>query len=92
MKIIDTDILIDHFHGHHAALEFITQQLVSGEATVISVVSVTEFLSGMRPGEETRTERLLKLFQVLNVNEAIARQAGHYLQQFRLFEYLARAE
>ena len=37
----------------------------------------------MRPGEETRTERLLKLFQILNVNKAIARQAGHYLQRFR---------
>jgi hypothetical protein len=27
MKLIDSDILIDHFHGHQAALTFISQQL-----------------------------------------------------------------
>ena len=82
MKLIDTDILIDHFHGHQAAFNFITQQLVNGETLAISVVTITEFSSGMRPGEEERTERLLSLFTVLDVNEATARQAGEYLRQF----------
>jgi predicted nucleic acid-binding protein len=65
LKLIDTDILIDHFHGHQAALDFITQQLVAGETLAISVVTVTEFAGGMRPGEEARTERLLTLFTIL---------------------------
>jgi predicted nucleic acid-binding protein len=83
LKLIDTDILIDHFHGHQAALDFFTQQLVADETLAISVVTVTEFSSGMRPGEETRTERLLTLFTILDVDEAIARQAGQYLRQYR---------
>ncbi len=83
VKLIDTDILIDHFHGHQAAFDFITQQLIDGKTLAISVVTVTEFSGGMRSGEETRTEHLLSLFTVLNVDEAIARQAGLYLGQFR---------
>ncbi|MCL4303407.1 MAG: type II toxin-antitoxin system VapC family toxin [Anaerolineae bacterium] len=83
MKLIDTDILIDHFHGHRATLDFIAQQLVAGETLAISVVTVTEFSGGMRPGEETRTERLLSLLAILNIDEAIARQAGRYLREYR---------
>ncbi len=83
MQIIDTDILIDHFHGHQAALNFLSQQAAQGETLAISVVSITEFSGGMRPGEEFRTAKLLKLFTVLDLNEAIAYQAGVYLRQFR---------
>lgn len=83
MKLLDTDILIDHFHGHRAALDFIRQQLEQGETLAISVVSVTEFSGGMRPTEEPQTERLLGLFTVLPVDENIAWQAGAYLRQFR---------
>lgn len=83
MKLIDTDILIDHFHGHEAALDFIAQQLIAGERLAISVVTITEFSGGMRPNEEKRTEHLLSLFTVLNIDEAIGRQAGRYLRQFR---------
>ena len=46
MKLIDTDILIDHFHGHQAAFNFITQQIVGGEVLAISVVTITEFAGG----------------------------------------------
>lgn len=37
----------------------------------------------MRSGEEDRTQRLLKLFVILDVTEAIAAQAGTYLRTFR---------
>lgn len=49
----------------------------------ISVVTITEILTGMRPGEEQQTEKLLSLFKVLDVDEATSRQAGLYLRQFR---------
>ena len=83
MKLIDTDIVIDHFHGHHAAMEYFAETLAAGETLAVSVITLTEFASGMRLGEETRTERLLGLFTVLDVNEAIGRQAAAYLRQFR---------
>ena len=83
MKLIDTDIAIDHFHRHQAALDYFTNTAASGEPLAISAVTLTELAGGMRPGEEVRTERLLDLFTVLDVDEAIGRQAGAYLRQFR---------
>ncbi|MBN1887859.1 MAG: type II toxin-antitoxin system VapC family toxin [Thermoflexales bacterium] len=83
MKLIDTDIAIDHFHGHHAALNYFAQNMAAGETLAISAITLTELTGGMRSGEETRTERTLSRFVVLDVNEAIARQAGAYLRQYR---------
>lgn len=83
MKLIDTDILIDHFHGHGAASALVNGFVAADEQLVISVVTVTELLGGMRPGEETQTEQLLGLFTVLDVDEAVGRQAAAYLQVFR---------
>jgi hypothetical protein len=31
MKLIDTDIAIDHFHRHQAALDYFIDTLASGE-------------------------------------------------------------
>lgn len=83
MKLIDTDIVIDHFHGHAAALEFLEENLAAGETLAVSVVTLTEVIAGLRPGEEERTERLFQLFAVYDVNEVIGRQASVYLRQFR---------
>lgn len=88
MKLIDTDIVIDHFHGHQAALDYFAETLAAGETLAISVVTLTELLSGMRSGEEERTERLLAMFHLANINAAIGRQAGIYLQKFRRSHYL----
>src|SRR3990172_8106104 len=49
MKLIDTDIVIDHFHGHRAALEYFAETLAGGEALAISVVTLAELTGGMRP-------------------------------------------
>ena len=83
MKLIDTDILIDHFHSHQAAMDYFAEALAAGEVLAISVVTLVELTGGMRPAEEERTERLLSLFTVLEVNEAIGRRASAYLRQFR---------
>jgi hypothetical protein len=40
MKLLDTDILIDHFHGHHAALDFITQQIINRKHYPMADISV----------------------------------------------------
>ncbi|MEW5828482.1 MAG: type II toxin-antitoxin system VapC family toxin [Chloroflexota bacterium] len=83
MKLIDTDIAIDHFHGHRMALEYFTQKLIEGEVLAISVVSLTEILAGMRPGEQERTEKLFNLFVIMDIDESIARKAGEYLKDYR---------
>lgn len=83
MKLIDTDILIDHFHGNAAALTLMSHLAETETNLAISVVTMTEILGGMRPGEEARTEQLLQLFNVIPVSEAIGRAAAVYLRLFR---------
>lgn len=82
MKLIDTDIAIDHFHGNRSAHDFFEQALSSGEPLYISVVTLTELLAGMRPNEEDLTEKLLSLFTVIEVDTAIGRKAGAYLRKY----------
>ncbi len=84
MKLIDTDVAIDHFHGHRQAFDYFEQTLAEGEILAMSVVSVTEILAGMRKGEQERTEKLFSLFAVIDIDEQIARKAGEYLNEFRL--------
>ncbi|MBV6396844.1 MAG: Ribonuclease VapC10 [Anaerolineales bacterium] len=92
MKLIDTDIAIDHFHGHRQTFEYFTQTLADGEILAMSVVSLTEILAGMRPGEQERTEKLFNLFLVIDVDEAIARKAGEYLNQHRAVRKMELAD
>ncbi len=91
MKLIDTDIAIDHFHGNQAAGDFFAEVIANGESLAISVVTLTELLAGQRPGEEARTERLLGLFTIIDVNDAIGRKAGEYLRQFARSAHLELA-
>lgn len=83
VKLIDTDVAIDHFHGHRAALDYLAEQLAAGETLAVSVVTLPELMGGMRPGEETRTERLFELFARLDVTEAVGRRAAEYLRLHR---------
>jgi len=88
MKLIDTDIAIDHFQGYPAAQDYFAECMAAGEVLAISVVTLTELMAGMRPDEEKRTENLLHLFDLLAVEEAIGRKAGEYLRQFGCSHHL----
>ena len=39
-------------------------------------------MAGMRPNEDERTEKLLRLLTLITVDEAIGRKAGEYLNWF----------
>jgi hypothetical protein len=82
MRLIDTDVLIDHFHGVQAATDYIANALMVDGELFISIASVTEVLAGLRPGEEADTEELFALFTIQAADEAVARVAGLYLNQF----------
>ena len=82
MKLIDTDVLIDHFHGNKFALAFLDQTIASGESLAISVVTLVELKAGIRPGEEETTNRLLSLFHIIPITEEIGHKAGEYLRLF----------
>ena len=88
MKLVDTDIAIDHFHGHQAAQDYFAETLAAGEVLAVSVITLTELMAGMRPGEEARTEKLLNLFVLLEVDEAVGRKAGEYLHEYARSHHL----
>ena len=83
MNLIDSDVAIDHFHGHRRAMEYFEESLLAGEMLAIFVASLTEILAGMRAGEQERTEKLFGLFSIVGVDEAVARKAGQYLNEYR---------
>lgn len=80
--VIDTDILIDHFHGNVQATSFVRDALLREQTLYISVATVAELLAGMRPGEEEATNALLSLFRVYPADEAVGRVAGTFLSQY----------
>ena len=45
MKLIDTDIAIDHFHGHRQTFEYFTQTLI-GMELADAIVAATAFVAG----------------------------------------------
>ena len=92
MKLIDTDIAIDHFHGHRETFDYFTQSLTEGEILAMSVVSLAEILAGMRPGEQERTEKLFNLFVLIEVDEHIAHKAGEYLNNYRATKHIELAD
>lgn len=92
MKILDTDILLDHLRGNRAALDYLSGQMKAGETLALSVVTLAELLSGVRHDEEGPINALLRLFFVLDVTESVARQASMYLRQFRASHGLVQGD
>lgn len=61
MKLIDTDIAIDHFHGHRATLEYLTQALMEGEILAMSVIGLMEILADMA-GRTGKNRKVIPTF------------------------------
>lgn len=80
--VVDTHILIDHFHGNTHATAFVREALLRGDTLIISIATVSELLAGMRLGEEEDTDAILSLFQIFPADEPIARMAGAFLNKY----------
>lgn len=81
--LIDSDILIDHLRKEQTALEYIRQKIDAGSPLFISVISRIEILSGARKGEDETIRSLFDILTSVNVDLAIADEAGEYLSKFR---------
>jgi predicted nucleic acid-binding protein len=79
MVLLDSDVLIDYLRGFSAARSYFK----SVDAAAISVVSVTELVSGARNDEEEAAmTELFSTMHVVGVDETIAREAGRLRRQF----------
>ena len=84
LTIIDTDILIDAAMSIDDAVKSM-DHIEHRSELAVSVITQMELLAGCRNKKEVRnTERFLKRFHVINMNEAIGDAAVELLRQYRM--------
>jgi len=81
--LIDSDILIDHLRKEQNTLDYIRQKIDDGSPLFISVISRIEILCGARKGEDETIQSLFDILTSVDVDLAIADEAGEYLRRFR---------
>lgn len=78
--LIDTDVLIEYLRGRERAAKFL--EGMEGEL-MISAVTVAELSSGVRAGDEMDAlDEFLSAFQVIPVDDQLARRGGLIRQQY----------
>ena len=82
LRLIDSDILIDHLRGRVEARDFIRGCLAGEDPPLCSVVTHAELLAGMRSDEESQLRALLAIFEARPVDQAVAEVAGRYRREF----------
>ena len=71
--LIDTDVIIEYLRGREQAVEYL--ESLEG-ALHVSAVTVAELYSGVRDQEQEALEQFLRAFDVVTVDQALARSAG----------------
>ncbi len=78
--LIDTDVMIEYLRGAEAAVAFL-ESLERRPAT--SVICVAELMAGIRDAQEEATlQQFLLAFELLPVDEEIARLGGQYRRTY----------
>ncbi len=81
--LLDTGIIIDVLNGKRGRRELIDQLIQDGADMACCSINVTEVYAGMRPGEEVKTERLLRSLRFYPVTWEIAKKAGDLQNAWR---------
>ena len=80
--LVDTDVLIEYLRGQGEAVDFL--ESLKGEL-LISAVTIAELFSGARGSEERDAlDRFILAFDVISVDEQIAKSAGQIRQDYRV--------
>ncbi len=79
---MDTDILIDHLRGRSDAREFLQTCGENHDRLLISVITLSEIMAGVREGERQKTRALLNAFEHVPVMPGIAKKGGEYRNHF----------
>lgn len=78
--LIDTDVLIEYLRGSDRAAEFLEQ--VEGDL-LISAITVAELFSGAQGSDEIEAlDEFIMAFEVVPVDEALARAGGELRQEY----------
>ncbi len=80
--LIDTDVAIDFLRGNESTKSWIAP-LWQQSAAFISILTVYELLSGVKPKEQKATEHFISACRVEPVTVAVATLAASEYQQYR---------
>ena len=83
--LIDSDILIDNLRGYEPARSYL-KPFETGEARGhISIITVAELSAGQMASEdeEERVKRLLSIFDIIDVDFAMAWRAGELRRTYK---------
>lgn len=81
--ILDSDVLIDYLRGRAEAVEFLELLEQRLEPLLVSSVTVAELYAGVRKGrEQTFLDQFVYAFEVVPVDDEIARRGGLYRRDF----------
>lgn len=80
--VVDTSVLIDHLRGDERARAALETAVEAGERLTASVLTKVEVLAGMRAPEARVTRRLLDRLDWIDVDDALAEQAGGLANQY----------
>ncbi|MGA1995141.1 MAG: type II toxin-antitoxin system VapC family toxin [Bryobacteraceae bacterium] len=81
--LLDSGILIDALNGKRGRRELLDRLIEDGADMACCSINVTEIYAGLRPGEEAKTERLLRSLKFYPVTWEIAKQAGELQNVWR---------
>lgn len=81
--LLDSGIIMDVLNGKRGRAEAVNQLLRDGSEMACCSINVTEVYAGLRPGEDAKTERLLRSLRFYAVTWEIARQAGELQNYWR---------
>ena len=81
--LLDSGIIIDALNGKRGRRELVDQLIQDGADMACCSINITEVYAGLRPGEEAKTERLLRSLKFYPVTWEIAKRAGDLLNIWR---------
>lgn len=74
--LLDTDVIIDALQGRRNRNLLLQELLLDRHLLGCCAINVAEVYAGVRPGEEGRTEELLRSLECYEISWEIARTAG----------------
>jgi predicted nucleic acid-binding protein len=83
LTLIDSDVLIAHLRGHHAARTWLRRERQTSGPLAVSVVTVVEVGGGMRSPERREVARLFATMHLIAVTERIAWRAAELMRLHR---------
>jgi predicted nucleic acid-binding protein len=80
--LLDTSVIIDTLNAKHNRHALLRGLLEAGHVLGCCAVNVAEVFAGMRPKEETATERFLHSLEYYDVTWGAARRAGLFRRDY----------